>query len=72
MLLSAMSRYLLLQLLLLLPLTFFVRRRGHRCGKGCVLGRSLMEQLLLLLRVAAVVALAGVVPVLVAAFVLDC
>ena len=28
---------------------YFVRRRGHRCRRGCVLGRSLMEQLLLLL-----------------------
>ena len=47
----------------------FVCKRGHRCERFCGAGRSLIEQLLLLLRIAAVVAVAavaGVVPVRVA------
>ena len=50
----------------------FVCKRGHRCERFCGAGRSLIEQLLLLLlgvaccRVVAVAAVAGVVPVRVA------
>ena len=43
-----------------LPLNFSVRKRGHRCGRGCFLGRNLIEQLLLSLLGVAVAAVAGV------------
>ena len=50
----------LLLLLLQLPLTFSVRKRGHRCRRGCFLGYSLMEQLLLVLLLLLVLRVAAV------------